>query len=235
MTVIGVSTHVSNYGLDNITVEYTLPSGLVAGDLMFLAAQAKYGSTSGNPTLTVSSGWTQLVNQTYEFGSPSPVFRVALWYRFYVGGDSNPTITSAGVDTGGSYHGQGGAIKAYRGVTGGLSTSAISTHDGSGSGNWDPTVPACSASQVAFLMVMGIPSGGGGTWTPPTGWTASGDGTNAPRIDLGGGGQDYGAVSFALSNGGAPAATLPINGYRLVCIPVFDVLPALSGWKVGWL
>lgn len=67
----------------------TLPASLQTNDFMILACE-----TTGGEAVTAPSGWTQFSMSPQE--NSSNITRLTLFYRYYVGGDSDPTITDPG-------------------------------------------------------------------------------------------------------------------------------------------
>ncbi len=110
-TYVGIGTFAN--GVGNITP--TLPSSLQTNDMMILFCETL------NQTVTAPSGWTQ--SSASPFNNPSDVTRLTLFYKRYVSGDTNPTITDPGDHIIAS-------IAAFRGVS--LSGEGISTSEQSG-------------------------------------------------------------------------------------------------------
>ncbi len=110
-TYVGKGTYANGTG--NITP--TLPSSLQTNDMMILFCE------TGIDTVTAPSGWTQ--SSTSPYNNPSNVTRLTLFYKRYVSGDTNPTITDPGD------HIIAGIV-AIRGVS--LSSEGISTSQQSG-------------------------------------------------------------------------------------------------------
>lgn len=65
----------------------TLPSGLSVGDFMILQVQ------TDTEAVTAPSGWTEFSMSPVQYSTTT---RISLFYRRYVGGDGNPTVTDPG-------------------------------------------------------------------------------------------------------------------------------------------
>lgn len=72
-------------GIADITP--TLPAGLSAGDFMILQVQ------TDTEAVTAPAGWTEFSMSPVQYSTTT---RISLFYRRYVGGDGNPTITDPG-------------------------------------------------------------------------------------------------------------------------------------------
>jgi hypothetical protein len=82
-TYIGKGTFAA--GVGNITP--TLPAGLSAGDFMILQVQ------TDTEAVTAPAGWTEFSMSPVQYSTTT---RISLFYRRYVGGDGNPTVTDPG-------------------------------------------------------------------------------------------------------------------------------------------
>ncbi len=138
-TYVGKGT--SAAGTGNVTP--TLPGSLATNDLMVLEAE-----TNGE-TVTAPAGWTEFSFSPYN--NTSNITRLTLFYRRYVSGDGNPTIT----DPGDHCIAQ---VYAFRGVT--VTGDGSSMHTNSGfSSTTAFTIPQGTTTDPNQLVALFIADG----------------------------------------------------------------------------
>ncbi|MCI0430771.1 MAG: hypothetical protein L0210_09565 [Rhodospirillales bacterium] len=106
-----------------------LPSGLAAGDVMVCVF---YSREATDGTVSISAGWTQIVNDRTAGGL------LGAWFRVFQAGDAAPTFTLGGHATGNSGDTAIAQIAAWRGcdqsdpldITGTISTNASAQNIG---------------------------------------------------------------------------------------------------------
>jgi hypothetical protein len=158
-----------------LTQTSTLPSGLVAGDLILVAVARGFDYPLTNAT---PSGWTRSDNAIDQGTSPAAA-QVDIYYKFATGSDAAPTFTVGTASRFEVY------AVAYRGVS--LSTP-IQTSGYQVNSTSSTTVSAGSitntdAAAWAVFMAVGRQTPSPATYTPPTGMTErldteTGDTTN---------------------------------------------------------
>ena len=83
------------------TVTHTLATGWAAGDIGIL-----FVNSASSPTLTISAGWTELTGSAT--GTSALGYRTKTYWRVLQGGDTGPTVSTAGCDS---------IVSVYRGGT----------------------------------------------------------------------------------------------------------------------
>ncbi len=169
ITLVGSSTAAGATGT-TLTVNY--PSGTKSGDWLVLAATMGYPNT-----LTVPSGWTQVVKKSS--GSVSGTSDTTYVLRHKASTETSVTITFSGTFA------RAVAVAAYRGVA---STSPVDV-SGSASTNGGTTVTTPSVTTTAagdrVIVATGAYTASTGTWAPPATMTARAEsGTASPVVAL---------------------------------------------------
>ena len=169
VSYVGVGTAGIRTGDGTIsgTEGLTLPSGLQAGDVMVVFAHAT--TTSGTASVSISSGWTQIVHSPGTNGG-----LIAAWYRAWQSGDSAPTLTFSGLTSSGNPGNRDVAtaqVAAWRG----LDTSSILDQTGTVSRNTAATnigpISGITLGSNDLVIVLGAKRAT--TWTSVA--TLSGD------------------------------------------------------------
>jgi RHS repeat-associated protein len=169
ITLVGTSTAANATGT-TLTANY--PAGTVSGDQLILAATMAYPNT-----LTVPSGWTQVVKKSS--GSTSGISDTTYVLRHKTSSETSVTITFSGTFA------RSVALADYRGVS---SSSPVDV-SGSASTNGGTTVTTPSVTTTAagdrVVVATGAYTSSTGTWSPPPTMTARAQsGTASPVVAL---------------------------------------------------
>jgi hypothetical protein len=144
ITYVGVGTVSATDGGSNPTP--ALPTGLVDNDLMLTFF---YSREIVDGTISISAGWTQIVNQRDAAGL------MAVWYRFRQAADAAPTLTLGGHVGGASGDTAIAQIAAWRGVlttdpihaTGALTTNIAALNIG--------PIPGVAVNRKGLVIAFG--------------------------------------------------------------------------------
>jgi hypothetical protein len=149
-----------------------------AGNLLLLLWIGAMTDTGDDDTLTISTGWTAITQQTAQAGGRASNSTVGYWWRLADGG-ANDTATV----TKGDHDRHGGMLVTVQGVAGLSYKRQDVTVDVVGDGNpYTVANPGVNANEYGFALLAAMESGGtlAGSLVSGSPWASAGTNTTRP-------------------------------------------------------